>query len=234
MMKPNPLSTSLFVAAVLASSAVHAQERSWKFHDLDYQQMYIDSAKALKKNPNDFRALRARAFAFLGVGRYDKAIAIYTDVMERDPQLRANCLYGRAYAYEHKGEYAKALADFEECLKTGSRWLQARESFAWLLATCPDDKLRNGRKALEVMAQKIMELAKYGDGYPPVMDTLAAAYAETGDFERAISLERALLGLEIEHGGLSDKCRAAAKSRLALYEAHQPYHAKNYSFTEFR
>ena len=52
-----------------------------------------------------------------------------------------------------------------------------------MLATSPDDKLRNGSRAIE-LATKAAELTEYKAAY--ILSTLAAAYAETGDFQTAI------------------------------------------------
>jgi hypothetical protein len=66
-------------------------------------------------------------------------------------------------------------------------------SGAWLLATYPDDKFRDGARAIE-LAIKACELTDYKDG--GVVDTLAAAYAESGDFKRAVTWEQK----QAEHG----------------------------------
>ena len=55
-------------------------------------------------------------------------------------------------------------------------------NFAWVLATSPDDKLRDGERAVK-MATEACELTGYET--PHILSTLAAAYAETGDFENA-------------------------------------------------
>ena len=55
-------------------------------------------------------------------------------------------------------------------------------NFAWVLATSPDDKLRDGARAVK-MATKAAESTGYET--PHILSTLAAAYAETGDFENA-------------------------------------------------
>ena len=55
-------------------------------------------------------------------------------------------------------------------------------NLAWVLATSPDAKLRNGRRAIE-LATRACELSKYKLAY--ILSTLAAAYAETGDFAAA-------------------------------------------------
>jgi hypothetical protein len=69
-------------------------------------------------------------------------------------------------------------------------------------------------------AAKAFELSEWKS--PDFIDTLAAAYAEVGDFEQAIKWEMKYLGTS----NLSEKESTDAKSRLALYQAHKPYHAE--------
>ena len=51
------------------------------------------------------------------------------------------------------------------------------------MATCPDAKYRDGKKAIE-SATKACELTEWKDA--DHLDTLAAAYAEAGDFDSAV------------------------------------------------
>jgi hypothetical protein len=55
---------------------------------------------------------------------------------------------------------------------------------ARLLATCPDDRVRSAARAVQ-LAERASRMT--GDGESEVLDTLAAAYAEAGDFDRAVA-----------------------------------------------
>jgi tetratricopeptide (TPR) repeat protein len=85
---------------------------------------------------------------------------------------------------------------------------------AWILATHPAAELRNGARAVE-LATKACELTKWKDA--SYLDTLAAAYAERGQFDKAVEWqEKAVsLALEADKGGY--------QARLALYKSGQAY-----------
>jgi hypothetical protein len=87
---------------------------------------------------------------------------------------------------------------------------------ATLLATCPDARYRDGKVAL-ASATRACELS--GWSYPMLLDPLAAAYAETGDFDAAAAFQEKAIGLAPD-GVKKDEYRA----RLALYRAGKPYH----------
>jgi len=147
---------------------------------------------------------------------YDKAIADYDEVIRLDPKDVFAYIY-RGCAYERKGDYDKAIADYDEAIRLDPKYALPYNSFAWLLGTCPQVSFRDGKKAINY-AIKAWELSKD----PAFLDTLAAAYAEAGDFKQAIKWETKFL----ETPNLSEKNTTGGKSRLALYQAHKPYHAE--------
>jgi tetratricopeptide (TPR) repeat protein len=82
------------------------------------------------------------------------------------------------------------------------------------LATCPDDTLRDGRRALE-LAQQAQQLPAREE--LPCLAALAAAYAELGIFDRAVEFGRRAVEVA------PSRLRARHEARLAGYEARQPY-----------
>ena len=90
--------------------------------------------------------------------------------------------------------------------------------WAWTLATCPDDKVRDGRKAVE-LAEKLCP----AEAQVPVeyLDTLAAAYAEAGRFDDARKAVSKAIGRV--NRGKSEAFFGELTAREELYKAERPY-----------
>lgn len=145
-----------------------------------------------------------------------EAIAAYTDVLKLDDE-NFLALRGRADAYLGVGEHAKAAADFAKALQLDGEDSGALNNYAWLLATSPEDEVRDGKRAIE-LATKACELTEYKQSH--ILSTLAAAYAETGDFETARKWSQQAVDMnDPEHG-------EQLKQELASYEANKPWREK--------
>ncbi len=145
------------------------------------------------------------------------AVAAYV-LLSTASKPAARYLLAQATESYNAGHYRRALADLGAANRLDSSNPIVLNNYAWILATCPDDKARDGKKALE-LARKACELAKWNDA--GAWDTLAAAYAETGDYDNAIKWENQYLSsLSLTPADASD-----GQARLALYQAHQPYHS---------
>lgn len=88
--------------------------------------------------------------------------------------------------------YAKAAAIYEEALGSHPRDPHLLANFAWLLATCPDAKVRNGAKAVD-LASIANQISGAPD--PTIVNPLAAAYAEAGRFPDALATGKRALQL---------------------------------------
>jgi tetratricopeptide (TPR) repeat protein len=125
----------------------------------------------------------------------------------------------RGVAEVAKGEYDQAIADFESAIKIDPNFSPAYNNLAWQFATSPVAAIRDGRKAVKY-ANQARELSQWHNVRQ--ISTLAAAYAEAGDFDSAVKWENKIL----ETPNLAPNEAAIAKERLALYQAHHPYHRK--------
>ncbi len=157
-----------------------------------------------------------RATTWGVLGDFERALEDYTRAIELDPKsgyLRA----GRAWAHQCLLDYDKALADYDEAVRLDPANVYALGSRAWILAACSDPKYRDGKKAVE-LARKACELTKWNE--PAALTTMAAACAETGDFDAAVKWQTKANDLYKD----DDQNKALGQHRLKLYREKQPYH----------
>jgi len=180
---------------------------------------------------------------------YGKAVAEFRTVLSEEPNhveslyLLASCL-ARLHQEQEAMPYAKkavllaprspmvhgllgSLLCSEERYREALVHLQAAHAanpgdvgiannLAWLLATCPDATCRDGQQALR-LAEWACEATKYKS--PPLLDSLAAAYAEMGRFEEAVrTIQLALALVRSNPQGSTETLDA----RLELYLAARP------------
>ena len=148
----------------------------------------------------------------------DQAIAHYQTALELQPNY-ADAHNNLARTLMHRRDFADAIAHYEKALSLQPRSLLFQNNVAWQLATCPDPAVRNGANALS-LAEKANQLS--GEQDPVILNTLAAAYAENGQFPRALEIADKALHLAETAGnsGLIEILR----QEIALYRADKPYH----------
>ena len=110
---------------------------------------------------------------------------------------------------------------YREALNVDPEYGDAQNNLAWVLATHPDKRVRNGNEAVRLAELAVK--AKRGAA-PGLLDTLAAAYAEDHRFEDAVTIARR--AIEQAQAGGQLKLAAGIKSRLQLYEAGRPFRDK--------
>lgn len=174
-----------------------------------------DYAEAIRLRPRAASWYSNRGLIHMEAKQVDDAIADFTaaiDLTETSDVPYRN----RAMAYTRKKEWAKAAADYEQVVELNPDSSVGQNGLAWLLCTAPDDKVRNGKRALE-HARKACELTNYKNG--GYLDTLAAAYAEAGQFDKAVEWQEKALKV----GDIPIKDMPAARERLELFKAKKPY-----------
>ncbi len=120
----------------------------------------------------------------------------------------------RGLIWLEKGQYGKALADLKQAHALKPDDAENCSALALLYASCPDAKIRNGKEAV-TLAMKACQASEWQVGSH--LSALAAAYAETGDFKKAV--EHGQKAIELAH----ESEKAEARASLALYQAGKPH-----------
>jgi tetratricopeptide (TPR) repeat protein len=175
-----------------------------------------DFSESIRLNPNNVTAYLYRGNTWRGKTKHepDKAISDYDMAIRLDPKLEA-AYYGRGIAWRMKREYDKAIADWNDAIRLDPNFQWAFHRRAWLWATCPDPKYRDGKKAIS-SATRACELSEWHSD--TFLGALAAAYAEAGDFEKAVEWQEKANKLY-----LNDEEKKKGEERLKLFQEKRPY-----------
>jgi tetratricopeptide (TPR) repeat protein len=119
-------------------------------------------------------------------------------------------------ALRNRNLMAEAAAEFEAAIALDPDYAGANNNLAWVLATARDPRQRDGRRAVE-LATRACEGSKWTIG--TFIDTLAAAHAEVGEFDKAVEYA----GCAVAAGDIEPSVRAGAAGRLELFKQRKPY-----------
>lgn len=179
--------------------------------------------EAVRHNPRHADAHRQLGLAMLASGKPAVALPQFRAVLkERPDDAQGHFELGRCLAATGRNE--EAIASYREALRLRGDWPEAANQLAWLLATCPDDALRNGGEAARIAkgALKIAELRQ-----PMLIDTLAAAHAADGDFDSALATQQRAVELARSFG--DTKLLAEFAKHAAAYQDRKPFREKQLS-----
>jgi tetratricopeptide (TPR) repeat protein len=163
----------------------------------------------------------AQAHANLGsvlcsLGRVEQGVSQLERALALDPGYAA-AYRNLAEAYGALGRRAQAARYFAKAVDAAPDMPFLLSRLGWLLATSPEDEVRNGVRSVEV-SERAVRLTLRQDTM--ALDTLAAAYAEAGRFEEAAAAAREAIALAGRQGvGPITEMSA----RLSLYGARQKY-----------
>ncbi|MEO0528953.1 MAG: tetratricopeptide repeat protein [Planctomycetota bacterium] len=180
----------------------------------------VDCDRALKHLPagsSDRTAvLRLRGTALHGAGRLREAARDFDAVLGRHPD-DIGTRVARAHVFAEAGFYEQAIQDYATALQADPSLGEAYRSLAWVLATCPETRLRDPETAIEAAwrARRLL-----GDNDRRTLDASAAAHASAGEFGEAIRFQQRLL-MQLQDS--DDIVVAAAENRLEAYRANRPY-----------
>jgi tetratricopeptide (TPR) repeat protein len=185
----------------------------------DYAKAIKDYDEAIRLDAKNADAFYNRGHAWSHNKAYDKAIKDYNEAIRLDPR-KPDAFCSRGHAWSHNKAYDKSIKDYDEAIRLDSKDFHGAGNKAELLAICPNDSIRDGRKALE-LAKRACELSEFKEAW--VLAALAAAHAELGQFQDAVKWQKKAME-DKEYTSHEDN---HAERRLKLYQEGKPYHLED-------
>jgi tetratricopeptide (TPR) repeat protein len=206
--------------AILLRALLAAQKQK-------FGEAIADIQVLLQTDPTNAEYRLQLAMFYVGDKRPRKAIDVLTSILEgitedtdeEQKDIKASALQARGDALLSVGKHAEAVADYEVAIKLDPEDTGVLNNFAWVLATSTDDKVRNAERSIE-LATKACELTKYER--PHILSTLAAGYAEKGDWETAIKWSTKA----VEVGVKDEEVGSQLKKELESYQEKKPWREK--------
>ncbi|MFO0940206.1 MAG: tetratricopeptide repeat protein [Pirellulales bacterium] len=211
------------VQGVIMRSILAAQEKRWGDAIKDMELL-------VRLDPNNQNWVMQLASYYQADDRPRLAIKLLDQLISREKtnwraiRLRGDCKLAISQHKEAIDDYRRAVKameskkdDSEAQAPTDEDRSGLYNNLSWVLATSPTDDLRNGKEALE-LALKACEATEYKAAH--ILSTLAASYAETGDFEKA----REWAAKAVEAGKESDsEQQSQLEKELESYKANKPW-----------
>ncbi|HSQ55508.1 MAG TPA: tetratricopeptide repeat protein [Gemmata sp.] len=197
------------------NAAAYSMRGNSKVWARDFPNGVKDLDRAIRLNPKDVAAFISRGSANSALGNYDQAINDLTEAIRLNPKIGVAHRY-RALAWCCRGEFIKCNDDLNEAITLDPKDAEAYAIRAMNFAAWPDDKLRDGKKAM-ANGKKACELTGWKVGYP--LEAYAAACAECGNFEEAVNWQKKVL----DDSAYMKMRSEYVRERLQLYKDKKPY-----------
>ncbi len=182
---------------------------------LDWNKAISDFTQAIQLAPTNARVYLNRANAYRARHNIERAISDLTECLRINPK-DANAHATRGACLCEKRQFERAVLDYKEAIRLDPRNPLPYNGIGWLRATCPVPAMRDGNEGIE-FAKKACELTAWRQWQ--YVDTLAATFAESGDFKQALKYQKQAM----EMNGVGDNERKVMRRRLSLYEGQQSY-----------
>jgi len=173
--------------------------------------------EAIRLDPQYVRAHNNLGLLLARRGETDEAVTHFRTALHADsgsPEAHK----GLALALADEGRHGEAIEHYREAIRLNPEDPSSYNNLAWIRATHPDPLLRNGVEAVE-LAERACNL--WAKREPNLLDTLAAAYAETDRFSEAIATLQEAISLAAT--GTPRERMSDLERRLQGYRAGHPY-----------
>jgi arylsulfatase A-like enzyme/Flp pilus assembly protein TadD len=182
----------------------------------EYDKAIRDLDRAIEMIPGDSTIYNNRGLAYLRKNDYDRAIRDFDKVLKLDPDNANHKNIG--YAMERLGRIREAISHYRQALSQRGDQPMVLNNLAWILATHEDAEIRDGVQAVR-LAEQACELTGYK--VSGILNTLAAAYAEMGQFDQAVETSQRTLQMAQKAGRI--KSTEDIRARIEAYKAKRPH-----------
>jgi tetratricopeptide (TPR) repeat protein len=173
--------------------------------------------KALDLKPDFVAAHTNYGYCLFFAGRYTQVVEQLQQVLIYDSNSSAVHHY-LADAMAKTGNISQAVEHFKKAVELNPNRIDSMNELAWYLAVKRNAEFYDPTKAVK-LATKACELSNYNR--PEILDTLAAAYAAVGDYEKAVEI--AQKAAELCGSEKLKPLEGQIESRIILYKNHTPY-----------
>jgi tetratricopeptide (TPR) repeat protein len=182
----------------------------------EYAKAIQDYNSALKLTPGEAWLFSARALCHQEKGDLKRSIEDHSEAIRLQPDSAG--FNNRGFSYMLLGEFGKSVDDLETAIKLEPTNMFPVANLGYIRACCPEAQYRDGVKAVALM-RKACDADNHLD--PENLHILACAYAERGDFARAVRWERK--ALELNPANKTNAQTTYAKA-LELFKQTKPFH----------
>lgn len=174
--------------------------------------------KALDFHPNNPNIYNNLGVTLLEQQKFELAVKYLKQALEIYPEHN-NARYNLAMSLWGLGKTREAVEQYRLTLQMKPNWVAPANSLAWILATDEDKEIRNGDEAI-----KWALVASKGTGRenPEYLDTLAAAYAEAGQFGQAIQTVKE--SIELARSAKDEDLVQELANRLEIYKSKKAFY----------
>jgi tetratricopeptide (TPR) repeat protein/Tol biopolymer transport system component len=176
--------------------------------------------KALALNPGSAELHTSFGAALVQQRRFEDAVPHFEEALKLDPAAVQPRFYLGNACYL-QGKVGEALEHWRGVLRQQPDHVAVLNQAAWVLATTSDEKIRNGVEAIK-FAERAVQAS--GGTQPRILATLAASYAEAGQYPKAVETAQRAIDLATRQG--NSQLAGGLRGMLELYQSKTPFREK--------